>query len=124
MTSKLLATLASVLIAFSLSAAESKEEKKPEQKKVEEKIPLDKLPEVYGKVIGQADSGSVAPVFTLPGDGGRQQFVVLKVTSRRPEGDIRYEDVQDRIRQQLGQQLAIRRYLDRLRASTYVEIRS
>ena len=34
---------------------------------------------------------------------------------RRPPGDIRYEDVRDRIRDQLGQQLAIRRYLDRLR---------
>jgi peptidyl-prolyl cis-trans isomerase SurA len=96
----------------------------PSGERQADNVPLDKLPEVYSKVIGQADSGSVAPVFTLPGEGGRQQFVVLKVTSRRPEGDIRFEDVKDRIRQQLGQQLAIRRYLDRLRASTYVEIRS
>jgi peptidyl-prolyl cis-trans isomerase SurA len=89
-----------------------------------ENVPLDKLPEVYSKVIGQADSGTVAPLFTLPAESGRQQFVVLKVTSRRPEGDIRFDDVKDKIRQQLGQQLAIRQYLDRLRASTYVEVRS
>ena len=38
-------------------------------------------------------------------------------------GEIRYEDVKDRIRQQLGQELAIRRYIDQLRKSTYVEMR-
>jgi hypothetical protein len=64
------------------------------------------------------------PVFTMPGSGDRDQFVVLRVTDRRPEGEIRFEDVRDRIREQLGQQLAIRRYLDRLRKATYVEVRS
>jgi parvulin-like peptidyl-prolyl isomerase len=96
----------------------------PSAERQAENVPLDKLPDVYGKVIGQADSGTVAPLFTLPGESGRQQFVVLKVTSRRPEGDIRFDDVKDKIRQQLGQQLAIRQYLDRLRTSTYVDIRS
>jgi peptidyl-prolyl cis-trans isomerase SurA len=86
-------------------------------------VPITKLPENYAKVIGTADSGTVVPVFTLPA-GGREQFVVLQVTGRRPEGDVKYEDVRDRIREQLGQQLAIRRYLDRLREATYVEIRS
>jgi hypothetical protein len=46
------------------------------------------------------------------------------VTDRRPEGEIKYDDVRDRIRDQLGQQLAIRRYIDGLRRSTYVDIRS
>jgi peptidyl-prolyl cis-trans isomerase SurA len=89
-----------------------------------ESVPVTKLPEAYGKVIADADSGAVLPVFTMPGAGGRDQFVVLQVTSRRPEGEVKYEDVRDRIRDQLGQQLAIRRYLDRLRKATYVEIRS
>jgi peptidyl-prolyl cis-trans isomerase SurA len=89
-----------------------------------ESVPVTKLPEVYGKVIGEADSGTVLPVFTMPGAGGRNQFVVLRVTNRRPEGEVKYEDVRDRIRDQLGQQLAIRRYIDRLRKATYVEIRS
>jgi peptidyl-prolyl cis-trans isomerase SurA len=88
-----------------------------------ENVPLTKLPENYAKVIGTVDSGTVVPVFTLP-SGAREQFVVLQVTRRRPEGEVKYEDVRDRIRDQLGQQLAIRRYLDRLRKATYVEIRS
>jgi hypothetical protein len=83
-----------------------------------------KLPEAYGKVMEKADSGAMLPVFTMAGSGGKDQFVVLQVTNRRPEGAVRYEDVRDRIRDQLGQQLAIRRYLDRLRKATYVDIRS
>jgi peptidyl-prolyl cis-trans isomerase SurA len=86
-------------------------------------VPADKLPETYAGAIAQADSGTVVPVFTLKGTGDREQFVVLQVTGRRSQGDIRYEDVKDRIRQQLGQELAIRRYLDQLRKTTYVEIR-
>ena len=89
-----------------------------------ENVPVNKLPENYAKSIGDAGPGTIIPVFTMPGSGGREQFVVLQVTDRRPEGDIKYEDVRGRIRDQLGQQLAIRRYLDRLRNSTYVEIRS
>ena len=89
-----------------------------------EHVPADKLPEAYAKVVAGVDSGVVAPVFTLKGAGDRDQFVVLQVTGRRPEGEVRYEDVKERIRQQLGQELAIRRYIDQLRKSTYVEIRS
>jgi peptidyl-prolyl cis-trans isomerase SurA len=96
----------------------------PSAEKQAENVPADKLPENYAKVIGEADSGSVSPVFTIPGNGGRQQFVIVQVTARRPQGDIRFEDVKDRIREQLGQQLAIRRYIDRLRQSTYVDVRS
>jgi peptidyl-prolyl cis-trans isomerase SurA len=87
-------------------------------------VPADKLPETYAKAIAEADSGVVVPVFTLKGAGDRDQFVVLQVTGRRSQGEIRYEDVKDRIRQQLGQELAIRRYIDQLRKSTYVEMRT
>jgi peptidyl-prolyl cis-trans isomerase SurA len=87
-------------------------------------VPVTKLPENYTKAIGNAERGTTLPVFTVPSSADREQFVVLQVTDRRPEGDIKYEDVKDRIREQLGQQLAIRRYLDRLRQSTYVDIRS
>jgi peptidyl-prolyl cis-trans isomerase SurA len=87
-------------------------------------VPMDKLPEAYAKAVGQADSGTVLPVFPVEAANGRQQFVVLQVTARRAPGDIKYEDVKDKIREQLGQQLAIRRYLDHLRQATYVDIRT
>jgi peptidyl-prolyl cis-trans isomerase SurA len=96
----------------------------PSAERQAENVPVDKMPEAYAKAIGTADSGTVVPVFKLAGTGTRDQFVVLQVTGRRPPGDIRYEDVRDRIRDQLGQQLAIRRYIDELRRTTYVDIRS
>ncbi len=96
----------------------------PSAERHAEDVPVDKMPEAYAKAVGQADSGTVVPVFKVPGAGTRDQFVVLQVTGRRPPGDIRYEDVRDRIRDQLGQQLAIRRYIDELRRTTYVDIRS
>jgi peptidyl-prolyl cis-trans isomerase SurA len=96
----------------------------PSAEREAEHVPVTKLPENYAQVIGEAAAGEVLPVFTVAGAGGRDQFVVLKVTGRRPEGEVRYEDVRDRIRDQLGQQLAIRRYLDQLRKATYIEIRS
>jgi peptidyl-prolyl cis-trans isomerase SurA len=89
-----------------------------------ENVPVTKLPENYAKAMGDAGTGTILPVFTMPGSGNREQFVVLQITDRRPQGEIKYEDVRDRIREQLGQQLAIRRYLDHLRRATYVEIRS
>jgi peptidyl-prolyl cis-trans isomerase SurA len=86
-------------------------------------IPVTKLPAAYAQALANADEGTVVPPFPVPGGNGRTRFAVVQVTSRRPEGDVRYEDVRDKIRAQLGEQLAIRRYLDRLRKSSYVEIR-
>ncbi|MEO6057016.1 MAG: peptidylprolyl isomerase [Gemmatimonadales bacterium] len=96
----------------------------PSAERQADNVPVDKVPEAYAKVIGQADSGTVGPVIRLPGTGTREQFVIVQVTGRRPQGDIRFEDVRERIRDQLGQQLAIRRYIDRLRNATYVDLRS
>jgi peptidyl-prolyl cis-trans isomerase SurA len=96
----------------------------PSAERQAENVPVDKVPEAYAKAIGESDSGAVAPVFQLPGAGTREQFVVAQLMGRRPQGDIRFEDVRDRIREQLGQQLAIRRYIDTLRRATYVDVRS
>ncbi|MGH7628266.1 MAG: peptidylprolyl isomerase [Gemmatimonadales bacterium] len=87
-------------------------------------VPVTKLPPAYAQAIGGAEEGTVLPPFALEGSNGRTRYAVVTVTSRRPEGEVRYEDVRDKIRSQLGEQLAIRRYLDRLRKSSYVEIRT
>ncbi|MGH7517565.1 MAG: peptidylprolyl isomerase [Gemmatimonadales bacterium] len=87
-------------------------------------VPVDKLPPAYAQAIGAAAEGTGLPPFAIEGSNGRTRYAVVRVTSRRPEGDVRYEDVRDKIRSQLGEQLAIRRYLDRLRKSSYVEIRT
>ena len=55
---------------------------------------------------------------------GLKSIVIAQVVRRRPEGEIRYEDVRDRIAEMLAKELAIRRYLERLKSATYVEVRS
>ncbi len=96
----------------------------PGEEKTAEDVPVNQLPAEYKDGIGSADSGAVVPVFTIRKESGvRRKFVVLEVTGRRGEGAIRYEDVKDQIRKQLGDNLAMRRYLDHLRRSTYVDLR-
>jgi len=97
----------------------------PELDKDVEDVPVDKMLPEYRAAIGDADSGAVLPVFKMKADPEiRSKYVVLVIKARHAEGDVRYEDVRDRIHELLGQELAVRRYLDRLRASNYVDIRS
>ncbi len=86
-------------------------------------VPIDRLPDMYAKGIGSADSGAVVPPFELTGADGRTKFTIVKVTERRPAGDLKYDDVKEKLRTQLGEEFAIRRLLARLRASTYVDVR-
>ncbi len=87
-------------------------------------ISLAQLPDEYKAGIGEADSGQVVAPFELRKDSGtRRKYVVLQVMARHAAGPIRYEDVKDQIRRRLSDELATRRYLDRLRRSTYVDIR-
>ena len=89
-----------------------------------EGVPIDKLPEDYRAGIDDVPAGQIAPLFTIRKEEGlRQKYVVLKVTERTPEGEVQFEDVRDAVRRRLGRELAIRRYLDRLRRAMYVEIR-
>jgi peptidyl-prolyl cis-trans isomerase SurA len=96
----------------------------PAEEREASEVPENQLPPEYKAAIGVADSGQVIPVFQIrPEAGLRRKYVVLEVTGRRPEGTITYEDVKDQIRRRLSDDLSLRRYLERLRASTYVEVR-
>jgi len=87
-------------------------------------VPATQLPDEYKEGIGEADSGAVVAPFAIRKPTGlRRKYVVLEVLRRRGEGAIRFEDVKDQIRRRLSDELATRRYLDRLRRSTYVDLR-
>jgi len=86
--------------------------------------PLDRLPEVYQSAIAQADSGAVAGPFELAGPDGRVKFAVLRLGAKRPAGEVTFSDVEEQLRRALSENLAQERYVDRLRASTYVDIRN
>ncbi|MEO8139198.1 MAG: peptidylprolyl isomerase [Gemmatimonadota bacterium] len=96
----------------------------PGEEREAEDVPVTQLPDEYKEGIGTADSGQVVAPFAIRKVMGlRRKYVVLEVTSRRTEGAIRYEDVKEQIRKKLSDDLATRRYLDRLRRATYVDIR-
>jgi parvulin-like peptidyl-prolyl isomerase len=83
---------------------------------------LDKLAEPYKGLLATAQTGAVAPVTPIE-VGPRTKYLVLQVVSRREEGDTVFEDVKDQVRSTLAKQLGVRRYLDRLKGASYVEIR-
>jgi len=95
-----------------------------EERDTPDEVPFSQLPEEYKAGIGAADSGQVVGPFEIRKEMGlRRKYVVLLVKSRHPEGAVRYEDVKDQIRSKLSSDLAQRRYVDRIRRSTYVDIR-
>ena len=53
----------------------------------------------------------------------RPRFVVFELMKRLPEGELGFDEVKDRIRDGLSQQLAIKHHLDLLRRTTYVDVR-
>jgi peptidyl-prolyl cis-trans isomerase SurA len=96
----------------------------PSEEREAEDVPITQLPDEYKAGIGNADSGQVVGPFAIRKEQGlRRKYVIAVVTGRRSEGAVRYEDVKEQIRQRLGDELARRRYIDRLRRSTYVDIR-
>jgi peptidyl-prolyl cis-trans isomerase SurA len=101
----------------------------PDQDREAALVPVPQLPAAFTQAFGAAagalpDSGQVY-VFGLTGaeDDPREKWVVAKVTEVRPSGAVRFEDVRDRIRAQMGEELAMRRWLDGLRKGLYVDIR-
>lgn len=88
-------------------------------------IPIDQLPDAYKTALASAgDSATFIGPFELPGPDGRVKFDLLHITGRRPAGPITFDDVQAQLRSKVADNLATERYLDHLRRSTYVDIRT
>lgn len=88
-------------------------------------FPADRLLPMYTTALGGLQAREFSSVFELPvqGDVLRTKYAVVQVVNRRDAGEYTFEDVRDQIRDRLGEQMALRRYLDLLRRSTYVDIR-
>jgi peptidyl-prolyl cis-trans isomerase SurA len=95
-----------------------------EEKEVRD-FPMDKLLPSYAAAFESVPDGVMTPVFRLESanDPVRGKFAIVEVLDRKDAGEFRFEEVKDNIRGPLGDQLALRRFLDRLRAATYVEVR-
>jgi peptidyl-prolyl cis-trans isomerase SurA len=95
----------------------------PQEPKLAEDVPFDKLPPEYQQAIAGDTTLGLKHVFTLGADMARPKFVVLDITSRHPEGELSFDDVKLNIRQTLGDQLAIKHFIDQLKRQTYIDIR-
>ena len=95
----------------------------PLEPKLAEDAPLTDLPPEYREILATDTVLGLKPVIAEGAITQRPKFVVLEVTARHAAGDLTYDDVKLRIRQSLGDQLAIRHFVDQLKRQTYIDIR-
>lgn len=107
-------------VSFDSLAARYGDENAP---KLAEAVSLKDLAPEYQQMLARDSGPGLKPVIELNAASSRPQFVVLDVTSRQGEGPLTYEDVRERIRGDLSQQLGVEHYLDQLRRVTYIDIR-
>src|SRR5438046_92384 len=82
----------------------------PSEPKLADALPVSQLPPDYEKAIGQDTIPGLKPVFEVGIGTARPRFVVFELIRRLPEGELEFEEVKDRIRDGLSQQLAIKHH--------------
>jgi len=95
----------------------------PNEPRLAEQVALTDLPPDYRGAIGNDTTRGLKAVVPIDPTGKRPKFAILIVVERQPPGDYTFEDMKDRIRDKLSQDLAEQHYLDQLRRMTYVDIR-
>jgi peptidyl-prolyl cis-trans isomerase SurA len=86
-----------------------------------DRIPLDRLPPVYGNVLGQAEAGQIVGPFEEEGPMG-SHWVVARVTERAAAGEWTLDDVRDQIRERIQEQRMVEDLVADLRRTTYVNV--
>lgn len=85
-------------------------------------IPRDSMPVSYKTAFADRKPGDLV-VFEIPGQFGHNKSVVAQVLTMEEGGEYTLKDLKDRVRQQLAEEGAYRRFLDGLRKETFVRIR-
>jgi len=91
--------------------------------KLGEAVALTGLSPEYQQILAKDSTVGLKPVVELGAATSRPQFAVIEVTARRAEGPLAFDDVRERIRSDLSQQLGVEHYLDQLRRVTFIDIR-
>lgn len=91
--------------------------------KLAEAVALTQLAPEYQQLLAKDTTLGLKPVVEMNAASARPQFAVIEVTARQAEGPLAYEDVRERIRSDLSQQLGVEHYLDQLRRLTYIDFR-
>lgn len=91
--------------------------------KLAEAVDITQLAPEYQQLLAKDSSVGLKPVIEVNAKSARPSFAVVDVTARQAAGPLTYEDVRERIRGDLSQQLGVEHYLDQLRRVTYIDIR-
>jgi peptidyl-prolyl cis-trans isomerase SurA len=94
----------------------------PEEPISREAVPVADLPPDYRKALAKDTVPALVAPFEIDSATARPKFVIVEIDKWEPEGELTFEDVKDRLRSQVGQQLAVKQYISTLRRSTYVAI--
>jgi peptidyl-prolyl cis-trans isomerase SurA len=95
----------------------------PTEPRLVETLPVPQLPPDYATALAADTTLGVRAPFEIGANNGRPRFVVIDVTEWEPAGELSFSDVKDRLREQLGEQMAVRLYLQRMRNTTFIDIR-
>jgi peptidyl-prolyl cis-trans isomerase SurA len=94
-----------------------------EQSLVEDQ-PRDQLPQAYRDALAGAEPDDVVGPVQIESPPGRPpKFAVLVIEEVREAGEYSFEDLRERLRGNLSQEKAFRRYIDRLKERTYIDVR-
>ena len=95
----------------------------PDEPRLAEGAPLSQLPPEYQTMLAADTGKGLQPVFAIGEATGRPKFVVLDVVRRDAAGELQFDDVKDRIRRILSQQLSEQHFVGLIRRQTYVDVR-
>ena len=88
-----------------------------------EDVPIDAIFPQYKDAFAVAEPGDILGPFEIDRGLDRALYPVIVFQERREEGTASFADLEDRMRSTLAENNALKRLLDSLRASTYVDIR-
>jgi peptidyl-prolyl cis-trans isomerase SurA len=83
----------------------------------------DRLPPEYRQALQGAQVGDIVGPFQLSIPGMPGKWIVAKLSALEAGGEWTLDDVRESIRQQIQQERMLRRVVDDLRESTYIEMR-
>ena len=92
----------------------------PEEPVLREAVPVGELPPDYLKAIGKDTVPGLVKPFEIDMATARPKFAIVNITLWQPEGEMTFDDVRERLRTQVGQQLAVKAYISALRRTNYV----
>lgn len=88
-----------------------------------DEVAVDSLPSLYSNVLAFATPGQVLGPVRLELSETLSKFAIVIFGELKPAGEITLEDVRGQLEGRVSEQNAIRRYLERLRRSSYVDVR-